>query len=86
VSTETRPACRPLHEWFLEDFEPNGYVAGPPPWANGANARIDREIAEEATCDACGERDCRWWPVHNPTERSYRAFVRCNACGHMSEF
>ena len=87
MSTDDR-GVRPrlLHEWFLEDLGPNGYVAGPPPWGNRNNEWIDREIAEAAACEACGARDCFWWPVHNAAERSYRAFIRCRACGNLAEF
>jgi hypothetical protein len=81
-----RVTPRPLHEWFLEDFQPNGYRAGPPPWANRFGEHIDREVAAAATCDACGEVGQDWWPVHNVEERSYRAFTRCPACGHLEEF
>src|SRR5207245_8945288 len=84
VDTTRQP--RPLHEWFLEDLEPNGYVAGLPPWGNPANTAVDREVAAGATCASCGEVGQDYWPVHNPAERGYRAFTRCPACGHLSEF
>jgi len=80
--------CRPLDEWFLQDFQPNGYAAGRPPWwhHDPSAEEIDREVAEHATCAACGTVGQDWWPVRNVAERSYRAFTRCPACGHCEEF
>ena len=83
--TDRTTTPRLLHEWFVEDFAPNGYRAGRPPWIAPAAEEIDRAVAEDNPCDACGGA-CRYWPVHNPDTRSYRAFARCDACGNLSEF
>lgn len=60
--------------------EMDGYREEPPPWAPADMAALDRQMAAEAECLACGRQGLEYRPFHNPAARSYRAYLVCPAC------
>lgn len=46
-------------------------------------AHIDRHVAEDVPCSACGGQ-CRYIPMTKA--KHYRAFALCLECGHEGEF
>ena len=45
---------------------------------------LDRDICQFAHCEKCGHLGLEYRPFSKPG--SFRTFVVCPACGHISEF
>jgi hypothetical protein len=60
-----------------------GYLEGAP---NKATDRIDREVCESSSCEACGHVGLQFLPFSHQEASSYIAYAICPACGEASEF
>lgn len=70
---------------LIERGELEGYEPGTPHFPNALidGVGIDRGVAEDNPCGACGGA-CEFHPYTDGT--SYRAFAVCTRCGNAVEF
>lgn len=84
TTTTTTPTPR-----TLADIQRSGHLDGYKPGAPRLGSLIDgpgidREVCEQARCQACGHVGLDYRPFHQAG--SYRAFAVCPACRLAEEF